>query len=138
MSTLCTTNPHERSVSNGRASCLQSTRRAAIECLPGKNSLSARQTTCSAIALCALMGISGVQYGAIIQENYLYIRKYNKTSFKCYVKQELSGSDSSAIGNQGVMCENRFERNSKLKDQNTMALFPKVSDFLADLHWSQG
>ncbi len=63
-----TTNPHERSASNGLASCLPSAKRATIERPLSKFArqalggclASAQQTTCSAMARRALVGISGV------------------------------------------------------------------------------
>ncbi len=39
-----------------------------------------------------------------------------KISAKWSTKQELSSSDSSAIGNQGVMCETDLNRSQKVQD----------------------
>ncbi len=79
-----TTNLHERSASNGRASCLRSARWAAIERLPNvhrakslgatawwllsRRSPSAQQIACSAIARRALVGISGVMESNLFAE----------------------------------------------------------------------
>ena len=74
---MYTTNPHERSVSNGRASCLASAQRAATERLPSKIvrwPLAER----SAIARWALVGISGVTCYMYVQcQFWNYCRKWS-------------------------------------------------------------